>query len=192
MSLRDALLFRPSSSERASSDEQNVPFLDRQEDQRRLPGRLEQLSRPPSLISAAVVFFVASVAAVIATFTWQPSDRQCARTLSAYCTRFSLLYIIASFASLVTVQSLLTRPSIAPITEAVEYEWVTLENNINQPSIYRGRPTPELEQAWGRLWECRFPSPVSFTPLRHMFALDLVILRSSPRLSRLRRSSCTN
>lgn len=37
--------------------------------------------------------------------------------------------------------------------EAVEYEDVTFANDFNQPSIYRGYPTPEREKAWEGLWK---------------------------------------
>ncbi|KAK2779161.1 hypothetical protein CKAH01_11420 [Colletotrichum kahawae] len=39
----------------------------------------------------------------------------------------------------------------APAIDAVEYEWVTYQNKFDQPSAYRGQPTPELEQAWSDL-----------------------------------------
>jgi len=44
--------------------------------------------------------------------------------------------------------------------EAVEYEWVTFENEFSTaPTKYRGKPTAELEQAWTDLWKCEyFPS----------------------------------
>ncbi|KAA8650342.1 hypothetical protein EYZ11_000706 [Aspergillus tanneri] len=37
---------------------------------------------------------------------------------------------------------------------AVEYEWVTFENEFSTaPTKYRGKPTAELEQAWAELWK---------------------------------------
>lgn len=40
--------------------------------------------------------------------------------------------------------------------EAVEYEQVTLANDFDEPSIYRGYPTREREQAWEALWNRRW------------------------------------
>lgn len=39
--------------------------------------------------------------------------------------------------------------------DTVEYEWVTFENEfLTAPTKYRGKPTPELEQAWKALYHC--------------------------------------
>jgi Mycotoxin biosynthesis protein UstYa len=39
--------------------------------------------------------------------------------------------------------------------DTVEYEWVTFENEFLTASTkYRGKPTPELEQAWKALYHC--------------------------------------
>ena len=44
---------------------------------------------------------------------------------------------------------------IAPMLEAVKYEEVAFANDFHQPSIYRGYPTQEREQAWEALWNRR-------------------------------------
>lgn len=49
---------------------------------------------------------------------------------------------------------------VAPALEAVEYVDVQFQNKFNEHSIYRGKPTPELEKAWLDLWNCKFPSSV--------------------------------
>jgi hypothetical protein len=45
--------------------------------------------------------------------------------------------------------------------EAVEYVDVQFQNKFNEKSIYRGKPTPELERAWLDLWNCK--SPITLT-----------------------------
>ena len=42
--------------------------------------------------------------------------------------------------------------NLAPALVAVEYVEYDLENMFDQPSIYRGPPTPVLEKAWSDLW----------------------------------------
>jgi hypothetical protein len=48
----------------------------------------------------------------------------------------------------------------APVYDVVEYEDVQFSNKFYQPSPYRGKPTPELEKAWGDLWKSMY----SITP----------------------------
>ncbi|KAI0474681.1 hypothetical protein F4859DRAFT_514530 [Xylaria cf. heliscus] len=48
----------------------------------------------------------------------------------------------------------------SPANEAIEYENIEIENGFGHESPYRGPPTPELEQAWEKLWrygDYRFP-----------------------------------
>ncbi|KAL8748030.1 MAG: hypothetical protein Q9190_000180 [Brigantiaea leucoxantha] len=40
----------------------------------------------------------------------------------------------------------------SPMMEAVEYQGVTWNNDLRQPSIYRGQPNKKLEKAWDDLW----------------------------------------
>ncbi|KAI0158113.1 hypothetical protein GGR57DRAFT_459069 [Xylariaceae sp. FL1272] len=54
----------------------------------------------------------------------------------------------------------------SPLNEAIEYVEYDFENDFDQPSIYRGPPTLELEAAWDALW--RFdpvPFPIDKLPL---------------------------
>lgn len=46
--------------------------------------------------------------------------------------------------------------SAAPAFEAVEYVDVQFQNSFFEESKYRGRPTPELEDAWFDLWNCEY------------------------------------
>ena len=41
----------------------------------------------------------------------------------------------------------------APALDVVRYEEVEFQNLFDEPSIYRGPPTAEREQAWQDLWE---------------------------------------
>ncbi|KAI4863017.1 hypothetical protein F4820DRAFT_471924 [Hypoxylon rubiginosum] len=71
-----------------------------------------------------------------------PSEITCARKLSPY--------------------------SPALETGDVEYEEFTDQNHLMQPSPYRGNPTPEIEEAWIRLWRL----PTIHFPEEHMVALN--------------------
>lgn len=57
--------------------------------------------------------------------------------------------------------------------EAVEYEWVVYQNKFDQPSAYRGQPTPELERAWEDLIACPHLPATNF-----LFHADLANLVS--------------
>lgn len=41
----------------------------------------------------------------------------------------------------------------SPALEAVEYEQIQFQNSFFEPSIYRGKPTPERNEAWRILWD---------------------------------------
>ena len=40
----------------------------------------------------------------------------------------------------------------SPAFEVMKVEDTQFENGFMEPSIYRGKPTPELEEAWSDLW----------------------------------------
>jgi hypothetical protein len=42
----------------------------------------------------------------------------------------------------------------APANIAIEYEERDFDNDFAHDTIYRGPPTPALEQAWDKLWRC--------------------------------------
>jgi hypothetical protein len=60
-----------------------------------------------------------------AHFYDKPTKIQCARELSTY----------------------------SPAWEAVEYDEIHFQNSFFEPSIYRGKPTPERNEAWRVLWD---------------------------------------
>ncbi|KAK2058041.1 hypothetical protein LY76DRAFT_616784 [Colletotrichum caudatum] len=67
-------------------------------------------------------------------FQGRPTDAACAKQLSPYSPYFE--------------------------TGNMEFLEYTEENHLMQPSPYRGKPTPEIEEAWIRLWRVlpiRFP-----------------------------------
>jgi hypothetical protein len=41
--------------------------------------------------------------------------------------------------------------SIAPLLDVIEYQQIVFDAGFRTPSIYRGEPRPELEQAWMRI-----------------------------------------
>ena len=48
---------------------------------------------------------------------------------------------------------------LAPYLEANDlvYDEFTEQNHLMQPSPYRGKPTPQIEEAWIGLWRCQSP-----------------------------------
>lgn len=44
----------------------------------------------------------------------------------------------------------------SPLQHVVEYESYDFDNAFAHQTIYRGPPTPELEEAWSKLWYCTF------------------------------------
>lgn len=138
-------------SQNSSMEEQNAPFLDNVLDEEVSPPVYSKESAPAQrwplyfnigLFLSSIVFFATS----IAVKSTGPTDIECATKMNAYCS-FSCLLCINDSANL----------GIAPVMEAVEYEWVTFENDFSTaPTKYRGKPTAELEQAWTDLWKCMF------------------------------------
>lgn len=41
----------------------------------------------------------------------------------------------------------------ASVLDAVTYHDVTSKNDFDQKSIYRGTPSPDVEEAWAELWK---------------------------------------
>ncbi len=58
-------------------------------------------------------------------------------------------------------------PLAAPAFEAVEYVDIQFQNGFHEKSKYRGKPTPELEQAWLDLWNCTSHPALMETELQH-------------------------
>ncbi|KAH8596830.1 hypothetical protein B0O99DRAFT_685309 [Bisporella sp. PMI_857] len=83
------------------------------------------ISRVERWILAALAFFATSTLLLLVAYsTKQPSDQQCGRQLSVW----------------------------SPLLDAVQYEEIDFVNRPEQPSIYRGAPTHELEREWEKLW----------------------------------------
>ena len=139
-------------SQNSSMEEQNAPFLDNVSDEEVSPPVYGKESAPAQrwplyfnigLFLSSIVFFATS----IAVKSTGPTDIECATKMNAYCSFSCLLYVIM----------IQLTWGIAPVMEAVEYEWVTFENDFSTaPTKYRGKPTAELEQAWTDLWKCMF------------------------------------
>ncbi|KAL2212808.1 hypothetical protein CC79DRAFT_1318717 [Sarocladium strictum] len=78
----------------------------------------------------SLLFVLYSVA--LTTYGYkEPSDNECGRQVSLW----------------------------SPLNEAIDYYEADLENEFDQQTIYRGPPTPELENAWDELWRI---DPVAF------------------------------
>ncbi|KAJ5217761.1 uncharacterized protein N7469_011386 [Penicillium citrinum] len=126
-------------SQNSSMEEQNAPFLDNASDEElSAPVYTKESTRSTrwELYLNIALFFSSVVffAVSMAVKSTGPSDIECATKMNAY----------------------------SPVMEAVEYEWVTFENEFSTaPTKYRGKPTAELEQAWTDLWKYgAFPVPI--------------------------------
>ncbi|KAJ9143375.1 Tat pathway signal sequence [Pleurostoma richardsiae] len=93
-----------------------------------------------SFVVAQSLIIIALI--VYITLHWKPSDLACATQLSPY----------------------------SPYLESgdLEHEEFTEENHLMQPSPYRGHPTPEVEEAWLKLWRL----PTIHFPEERMVALN--------------------
>lgn len=80
-----------------------------------------------------------------------PSEITCARKLSPYC---EVQLPKGNWWAMYRVTDLAAAPALE--TGDVEYEEFTDQNHLMQPSPYRGNPTPEIEEAWIRLWRCKY------------------------------------
>lgn len=88
-----------------------------------------QSSRPNYLLWAGqLLLFLVSVAALALAYAHPPSDATCVEKLFSY----------------------------SPALESVEYHEEDYSGVFHQPSIYRGHPTPELDEHWRKLWDCKF------------------------------------
>lgn len=126
-------------SQNSSMDEQTSPFLDSPTAE----GMDHTYQREPASIPRWALclntgLFVASIALFFGSVVMHslgPTDRECSTRMAAY----------------------------SPVMDAVEYEWVTFENEFSTaPTKYRGKPNAGLEQAWTDLWKYgAFPVPIN-------------------------------
>ncbi|KAJ5495554.1 hypothetical protein N7539_000670 [Penicillium diatomitis] len=114
-------------SPNSSLDEQAVPFL--AHDTELEKGLVEENCLAKKYLYVNISLLILSVIFFLGSVIVQSrrfGDKECATHLSAY----------------------------SPVMEAVEYEWVTFENEFSTaPTKYRGKPTADLEQAWTELWK---------------------------------------
>lgn len=104
----------------------------------------------------ATVLYLGCLVVFIIEFTvepWKPSDRSCARQLSSYCRFFPCFLTLPKHLGAPKLKRDMLIGYVAPMIDAVEYEEITFANDFEQPSIYRGYPTYEREQAWKNLWD---------------------------------------
>jgi hypothetical protein len=89
---------------------------------------ITQRSRPHYLLWVCqLIFFLISVAALALAYSLPPTDATCVAKLFSY----------------------------SPALEAVEYHEEDYSGVFHQPSVYRGNPTPELDEHWRKLWDCK-------------------------------------
>lgn len=91
---------------------------------------------------------------LVAAITREPSDRECLIKLSVWCKFLQFpSHSVPSRRIHLGLKNCNGTP--APAFEAVEHVDVQFQNGFHEKSIYRGKPTPDLEQAWLDLWNCR-------------------------------------
>lgn len=101
----------------------------------------------PKVTAFMVVTVVLYAALLTAYVLKEPSDQECHRRLSVWCT--PELHCIKWGSAFVLIECQ------APLNDAIEYSELDFENPFAHPSIYRGPPTPELETAWDELWNSK-------------------------------------
>ena len=104
--------------------------------------------KPRFALLIALGFLAAlSLVLAVALAIKQPTDQQCARQISSFC--------LCTPDTSSTTHQPADRPFAAPLLDVVEYEERDFENDFDQKSIYRGPPTPSIEDAWDKLWRRR-------------------------------------
>jgi hypothetical protein len=107
-----------------SESEEVIPFL--QAEQQHVANKAKTTTaRNQGLVYLTSSAFLLVTSFVLALAGSQyPTDAQCTRKMSTW----------------------------SPMLEAVKYEWRHFREE--KPNVYYGKPTDELEKAWGKLWEC--------------------------------------
>ena len=108
---------------------------------------------PLLAVQSIVIFLLVTYLIIHRT----PSDIACARKLSPYCRTNPLT----------SLERWMLNQDLAPFLDSgdLEYKEFTDKNHLMQPSIYRGLPTPEVEQAWIELWRSTYPPLHLIVPL---------------------------
>ena len=111
----------------------------------------------PNYILALSVTVMTVAGGLKAASMWHAvTDGECDAMLRAYSKYLVSNAICFDCASLVDTSVL------APLANAIEYEWVQFGDG-SMPSIYKGPPTAGIEKAWNDLWDCKL-----FIPLRYL------------------------
>jgi hypothetical protein len=98
-----------------------------------------------------LVFFVLSTIILLVAYMLKaPSDLACARRTSIWC-KFIWNHLL-----ILELETELTKTKKAPAHVAVEYKEMDFDNDFVHKTIYRGPPTPALEDAWKKLWKCEY------------------------------------
>jgi hypothetical protein len=88
--------------------------------------------------------FLCSVTLLVIGYKRPLQDAECVKQIFTYCT---LLQKFLEFECRLTYGT-------APAFEAVEYHEEDYKGIFHQASAYRGKPTPELDERWRKLWDC--------------------------------------
>ena len=111
----------------------------------------------PNYVLALSVIVVIVAGGLRAASLWHAvTDVECdamLRAFSKYSVSNAVYFDCASF---------IDTSVLAPLANAIEYEWVHYGDG-SMPSIYKGPPTAGIEKAWNDLWDCRL-----FIPPRYL------------------------
>lgn len=131
-----------SSHNRSESEEEEIPFLSPE------PQDVVKKSKPISPSIQELMYVGASAFMLVASLviavagSKYPTDAQCINKMSTW----------------------------SPMLEAVEYEWRHFKEEA--PNAYYGKPTADLEKAWGDLWQCKSKDTLLLYVLIFFFCTD--------------------
>ena len=91
-----------------------------------------------------ILLFLASLTLFILPYTRSVTDSQCVKQLYTWC---------KSLPTRVASPHLMQ--NIAPAFEAIEYHEEDYTGVFRQSSEFRGKPTPEIDERWVKLWDYR-------------------------------------
>lgn len=112
-------------SHKASDSEEEIPFLFPEQQNVTKKPKPTQTSIQELMYVGASAFMLVASLVIAVAGSQYPTDAQCTSKMSTW----------------------------SPMLEAVEYEWRHFKEEA--PNSYYGKPTDQLEKAWGDLWQCR-------------------------------------
>jgi hypothetical protein len=117
-------------SHNGSGSEEEIPFLSPEQHDVTKKSKPTLTSIPELVYLGGSAFMLVASLLIAVAGSRYPTDGQCTSRMSTW----------------------------SPMLEAVEYEWRHFREE--EPNAYFGKPTDQLEKAWGDLWQCRLTDVV--------------------------------